>query len=57
MHVGHCCNVVMHKWQTGNVGQLLFRAVIDIIGPDLDRHALVGDDLLNWHFYSSFRIA
>ena len=50
MHVRHRRNVVMNKGQPSNVGQLLLRSVVDIVGPDFDRYALVGKNLLNWHF-------
>jgi hypothetical protein len=49
VHIRHGGDVMMNEGQAGDVGQLLPRLFIDVIGPDLDRDALRCDDFPDRH--------
>ncbi len=49
VHVGHGGDVAVDDRQLRDVDQLLQRFVLDVFGPDVDRHAALVDGLLDWH--------
>jgi hypothetical protein len=49
MHVRHGGDVVMDEGQTGDIGQLPLRFLIDIVSPDFDWNALRGQNFLDRH--------
>lgn len=52
-HIRHRRDLVVHEGHARNVRQLLLRSFV--LGPYLDRHSLVNENLLNWHFLSSLK--
>ena len=42
-------NVMMNEGQRGDVGELYFGFVVDVVSPDFDRHSLLVQGLHDWH--------